>query len=157
VQFLHKNANGEVRFDEYFEYIESIRDKLSAEAHQFASNFEHYSLQGKASLHDACIQRIEIEESASGVRSEVRELGMRMQLLGPYHDRTLLISYDKVSMYAIGARCGVSQPVAHGDIFTHEVRISEDQQIVHEVFFTSGSTFCVTCRNIRFETSMLSV
>jgi hypothetical protein len=156
VRFLRQDATGALRFDEYFEHIESIRHQLSSEAYEFASNFEHYNLQSKSSLHDAWVQSVQIEESASGPRKEVRQLGVRISLLGSYHDRILLLTYDQVSAYAMSAQCGVTQAVAHGDILTHEVRKTDGQQVVHEILFASGSTFLVECRDLRFEVAMIS-
>jgi hypothetical protein len=156
VRFLKNDSNDGLRFDDYFQYVESVRHQLSPEAYSFASNFDHYDLQSKTSLHDSWVQSVHIEESASGSRNEARQLGIRVSLLGPYHDRVLMLFYDNVSEYAINAKCSVAQAVAHGDIFTHEVRMTDGQHVIHEILFASGSTFLVQCRDLRFEVAAIS-
>jgi hypothetical protein len=149
MQFLNPNEHGSIAFDSYFKYIESIREQLSPTAYSFASNFDHYSLNSHCSLHDAWLERTVIEEIASGQREETRSLGIKLAFLGPYHDRTLMLNYDRVSSYTMCMSGKASNTTAHGDVVVHEVRV-KDALIEHEILFASGATILIACKDLMF-------
>ena len=68
---------------------------------------------------------------------------------GQHHDRTIHISYERVSRYELRGQPGESRGVStfHGDIFTHEVRVTDAGHVVHEIAFVNGSVFSIECED----------
>ena len=67
---------GMVRWDAYFEYLKSVRTYFSPELYAYASNWEHYSLDSKDSLHDAWFL---------GIHFRYLKNELTLELLGPQH------------------------------------------------------------------------
>lgn len=150
MRFLSPGNGNTVVFDRYFEYIESIRDRLSVAAYQFASNYEHYDMQSNKSLHDAWIRSINIAEWPSGARGEERELGIHVSLLGPRHDCILDLRYQRVAGYTMSVTCKNVGSTAHGDLLMHEIGVTDDGLVTHELLFESGSVLNVRSGDLRF-------
>jgi hypothetical protein len=154
MRFLTPTEDGTINFDKYFEYIRSIRSKLSPSAYAFSSNYDHYSLDSRRSLHDAWVRSIDIQEIGSGDRQQIRGVGIRLSLLGPYHDHLLTISYEDVTTYSFSAGTA-SDPLknGHGDIHVHELLLLDTGYLQHELMFTARTSFMVVCRDLQFEAS----
>lgn len=78
---------GEITWDAYFEYLRSARGHFPAALYSYAIDWEHYSLDGKNSLHDAWLVSVQI-----GYRS--REI--TLEFLGARQDRKHLFTYGEV-------------------------------------------------------------
>jgi hypothetical protein len=157
LNLLKKNKDGEIDFDAYFEYIRSLRTTMSASAFAFASNFDHYRLDSRVSLHDAWVQSIHISEVALGERRQTRKLAIELHLLGPYHNSILRLSYSNVKSYAADVRAEDAGSIAHGDIAMHELTIDRETKVLrHEIQFASGSTLRIECGDLEFQELPLS-
>lgn len=113
----------------------------------FASDKGHFDLTARSSLHDAWLESLTVREEASGSRNEVRRLEVSICLLGPYHDRLIHLRYSGVERYLFDApnRTDVARfdHTAHGDLYTHEIRLVRDGLFVHEFVFERGGTLLV--------------
>lgn len=157
MKLLKKNRNGEIEFDAYFEYIRSLRGTLSASAFAFASNFNHYRMDSRVSLHDAWVQSLHVSEVAHGERRQIRKLAIELNLLGPYHNSVLRLTYSDVRGYAANVRAEDAGSVAHGDIAMHELTVDLETQVLsHEIQFASGSILQVDCGDLEFQELPLS-
>jgi hypothetical protein len=142
LKYIRTDSNG-THFDEYFEYIQSIRTRLPEHVYEFASNFDHYNLSSRLSLHDAWLSSIEVREPGKGERRENRNTEISLCLLGPHHDRRITLEYREVQAYTL-----LSQTVqaGHGDLLIHEVRISDSGFLVHEIQFVRGNVV-IECKD----------
>jgi len=157
VNLLRKNSAGEVEFDAYFEYIRSVRTRMSDKAYSFASNFDHYRLDSRVSLHDAWVQSFQVSEVALGERRQTRKLAIELTLLGPYHNSVLRLSYSDVRSYTTDVRVEDAGNIAHGDIAMHELIVDlETGNLRHEIQFATGSIFRIECGDIEFQELPLS-
>lgn len=129
--------------DNYFIYLEGVKEKFPVEVFEFAADSRNYDLTSHQSLHDAWLESLKISEPASGLRGEVREIQIDCQFLGPYHDSFINLRYSGVSSFSLltpGSVEGGASKIGHGDLLMHEITISEDQ-MSHELIFSRGSIF----------------
>jgi hypothetical protein len=144
------NAQTEgIDFTRYSAYVESIRDRLPPYVYSFASDPYYFDLTSHSSLHDAWLETCTVRESASGERQEIRQMEIAISLLGPFHDRRIHFYYTGVTRYsfAVPPRYGEQRykHTAHGDLFTHEIRLGHDGLFVHELLFERDATFLIEC------------
>ena len=104
------------------------------------------------SLHDAWLESLEILEPAEGKRHEQRSTRITLRLLGALHDRIHELTYVGVRRYRIDAPAGQR---GQGDLIVHEVRIEEDDLIVHELLFANGGTVEVGCADFFYTERLL--
>jgi len=144
-------VGGVTVFDEYFEYLESIKNSLPAHVYEFASDYGHYNLTDHSSLHDAWLNSLNIIEPSSGERNENRRIEIIANFLGPFHDREIVLRYLNVQSFNLQtpseSESSRKSQLGHGDLLIHEVRF-ENQLIVHELNFLRGSTFIIECKDL---------
>jgi hypothetical protein len=152
MKYIYDGKEGAIYFDRYASYLDSIRDQLPAHVYDFASNSNHFDLTSHSSLHDAWLESLCVVEPATGSRSEVRAIEIRLRLLGPFHDRYINLVYTGVSKYGLNAPSRPGEPrfthTAHGNLLTHEVRF-ENGALVHELLFERDAAFLIECSDIR--------
>ena len=134
----------------YFQYLAEVEKQLPLEVFAFASDPRNYDIESHQSLHDAWLECLSITEPAAGMRSEVRNIRIDCRFLGPYHDLDIHITYFDVAEYSLTNPAGFLTPptvaVGHGDLLMHEVRRDDGGgAIVHELLFSRGSVFKITC------------
>ena len=147
MEHLKRDASGGWQFDPYFAYLGTIQEQLSESAYAFASTWTHYSLDSPSSLHDAWLEELVVTEASSGARSEIRRTKLTLRFLGPQHDRHLVLHYSDVIDYRVDGK-GVSK--GHGDLIVHEVSVSPDGHVVHELLFDSETSMLIKCGDLRF-------
>src|SRR5882724_8551068 len=91
------------RWREYSEYIQSIEGKLPPHAFAYARSPWHSDYAHRMSPHDAWLERMSIEEPASGSRAEQRSIRITIELLGSYHDGRIRFVYPSVKSYTFYA------------------------------------------------------
>ena len=87
--------------------------------------------------HDAWVESITISELSSGKRHQVRDLEIRVRLLGAYHDGSIEFTYKRVLRYLIGAIA--EWPAGHGDWLEDDVDVKQDASLMHRVKLKNGS------------------
>jgi hypothetical protein len=155
------NAQTEgIDFTRYSLYVESIREKLPVHVYSFASNPEYFNLTSPSSLHDAWLESVTVQEAASGDRSQIRRMEIAISLLGPCHDRRIRLNYSGVTRYSLVAPPRYGEPryehTAHGDLFTHEIRLVSEKLLIHEILFERDATFLIECSDIRHSEEMFA-
>lgn len=137
----------------YARYVESVRDQLPSHVFAFASDSRYFDLSSPGSLHDAWLESLTVREVTTGERQEIRKMEVAISLLGPFHDRRIHLHYTGVTSYSFSAPPRYGEPryehTAHGDLFTHEVRLGRDGLLVHELLFERDATFLIECLDIR--------
>ena len=145
---ISKDETGAINFDNYFSYIESIKEKLPVSVYNYAISYEHYNLSSHASLHDAWLEHYEVREVASGSRNENRKIEVFVEFLGPFHDKRLKFHYKGVSQYS-GEATDCKKGM--GDLNYHEFSKNEDDSIKHKFYFISGSVISVSFTDFEYE------
>jgi hypothetical protein len=129
-------STGAVRWDAYFDYLKTVRAQFSPELYAYASDWKHYSLDSKDSLHDAWVL---------GINFPYRGKEVVLELLGPHRDRKHVLKYVGVSA------CVVNFDIEyrHGDrdVLAHEFRIEKDL-VVHEIALAGANSITVTSKDI---------
>lgn len=136
-------------FSNYNSYLESIRKDLPASAYDFAVASWHYNHDDHQCPHDSWLESLAISEPSSGSRHEKRRIAIEIRLLGAYHDGYLELSYPDVKFYSLFARPNSSKK-EHGDWLVDEIRLSDENLVLHEILFSSGSRWIIESDNILF-------
>jgi hypothetical protein len=135
-------------FAEYRGYIESVRSKLPVSAYKFAVADWHYDATDHRCLHDSWVESLQIREPSTGNRHHVRETEITVRLLGAYHDGSLELSYSGVCSYSLSGKIPAQPKTGHGDWLTDEIRLSDEDFVLHEIVFSSGSHWLIECLDI---------
>lgn len=159
MEYIINSETEGIDWTRYSRYVESVRGRLPPHVLAFASDSRHFDLSSHSSLHDAWLESFTVRECASGTRREQRRMEIAISLLGPFHDRRIHLSYTGVARYTCSAppRYGELRyaHVAHGDLFTHEIRLGHDGLLVHELLFERDATFLIECADIRHSEEMI--
>lgn len=142
------------RFDAYRDYLLSIRERLPSSAYEFATAEWHYDPQASQCPHDAWVNKLIIVEPASGDRQENRSIEILVELLGPYHDGHIHLTYKNVRSYSLETPPEFKLPplnVGHGDWLTDEIRLSDRDLVLHEIEFSRGSRWLIEAEDIVYE------
>ena len=158
MEYIHQKP-GEIDFLKYEKYIHSIRARLPEHLYAFASNPDHFNLEAHSSLHDAWLESLVVNEVATGERNQIRQLEIKICLLGPFHDRRINLHYTGVEQYSFNTPPVYGHPrykhTAHGDLFTHEIRLGQNGLFIHELLFERNAVFLVECADIRHSEKLL--
>lgn len=143
LDIMHKS------FDLYIEYLQKNKDRFPASVFNFATDIERHNLDSPHSLHDAWMESFAVKEKRQEERSLDASLAIELVLLGPMHDRDIILRYEGVVSYQIE---GNKNPynwsdTFHGDVSRHEVSISERGLICHEIEFASLSRIVIVCEH----------
>lgn len=136
--WLKNDKNGVVNFDQYFNYIESVKESLPLRVYGFASNWDMYSLESPSSLHDSWMESFYIKEDGKGNRKQVRECTAKLALLGAFHDRRIILEYSEVQSYTVHSIELTNGFRGHADLALHELRAGDDGSVEHEIRFSNG-------------------
>ena len=129
----NKAYEGE-RFENYLEYLTSIKEKLSNDIFEFVSDASRHDL-GERSLHDSWLKFLECVNNFKTRTAEITII-----LLGSYHDREFYLHFEKVSQYKIFQQL----PDMFRDLITYEIGIEEDckgeEKLVFRAEFSGENT-----------------
>jgi hypothetical protein len=143
------------RLKVYAEYLEKVKGGLPESAFKFASAPWHYQLQDHHCPHDGWVEHLKIWESASGDRKQHRQTQIEVHLLGAFHDAYLELNYKDVRSYTLSAESNekqhADQAARHGDWLIDEVRLSEDNLVLHEILFRNRSRWLIEASDVLWE------
>jgi hypothetical protein len=135
---------GVVSWEAYFEYLSSARSDFPAELYAYVANRDHYSLEGRNSLHDSCL---------IGVQLGYRAQDVVLAFLSAWHDRKHVLTYVGVESYTLNIE--VNYTAGDRDLLAHEFRM-EDGLVTHEIAFRTGRMIRITSRDVIPATEVLS-
>ena len=142
----------EALFERYYEYLESVKERMPREAYSFAAADWHYDHDDPRCPHDAWVETLVVAEVASGTRAEIRDLEIRVRLLGAWHDGHIDLTYTKVQSYLFDTPRNLEYPMrsskGHEDWIFDEMRLSDLGNVVHEVQFSGGSSWLIECEDL---------
>ena len=112
--------------------------------YSYAIDWEHYSLGGKNSLHDAWLVSVQVGYSN-------REI--TLEFLGARQDRRHIFTYAGVEQYRINLE--VTREGSDRDVLAHEFTM-DDGRLVHESVFSGERAITVSATTIVPRTEALS-
>lgn len=140
------------RYEEYANYLKSIGDKMPPSAREFALAAWRLDFTDHRCPHDSWVEHLNIFETADGDRKQYRLSQIEIKLLGAYQDGHLILKYINVSGYSlINSNTGKS----HGDWLYDEVRLSENNLVLHEIEFRTHTSWLIECEDIEFDWTLL--
>jgi hypothetical protein len=117
-------------FRRYAEYLATNRDRFPPSAYALATSDWYYTAEDSRAPHDAWLEKVTIEEPATGERHEVRTTAIKVSLLGAQHDGRLELYYPRVFRYRLELQDGAS---GHHDWRYDEFRLTDDGHLIHEI------------------------
>ncbi len=133
------------QFNKYFQYLESVRERLPTSAYTFAIAQWHYNFSDSRCPHDAWLENVTIDVLSTGRRSEGRACDIHVRLLGAYHDGYIELHYKNVLNYSLG----------HVQEWQYdEIRLEESDEgdyVIHEIRFDAESRWIIRCEDISYQ------
>lgn len=145
----------------YYDYLESIKDQVPQHVYEFAVADWHYDARDHRTLHDCWLNNINILESPSNIKQGSRNLSIKIELLGAYHDRIITLLYDGVRSYELdgcfksGTFYRSDHIEGHGDWLIDEVTLSDKKHILHEIVFRWGARWFIEANNLIYAEALI--
>ncbi|WGO96662.1 hypothetical protein QFX18_11455 [Saccharophagus degradans] len=138
-------------FSAYIKYMEEHKDDFPVHVYEFAVDVNRHNLDSPHSLHDAWLTSITVKENRNGTRPFCPDPTIEVVLLGQNHDRDITLIYSGVESYNIrGAGNAYNRADSfQGDIERHEVRLTREKFLIHEIAFSSKSNISVVCKDLQ--------
>ncbi|TXH68978.1 MAG: hypothetical protein E6Q83_11715 [Thiothrix sp.] len=131
--------------ESYREYLIKNREKFPENAYSFAAASWRGDYNDPRELHDSWLESINIIESQDKTTSII------IKLLNSYHDRYILIEYLDVKKYFL-----TNDHVSHGDLLRNEIRLSENNNVIHEIEWGMDSRYVIECGDILYKNIMIN-
>lgn len=126
----------------YLQYLKSIAPSLPPGAREFALAKWHYDHDDHRCPHDAWVEKLTLEETATGDRHQVRRVQASVLLLGAFHDGFLSIEYLGVRDFSCHLSI-VVRDTGFGDWLVDEISVGEEGFVIHEVRFSTGASYLI--------------
>ena len=136
-------------FARYREYLQSNQSRFPKEAYELATSDWYYEFSDHRAPHDAWLESFEITEPSKGERQEIREVAMRIRLLGAYHDGYIEMHYPIVHEYQVIAG---TLGQGHGDWRYDQFRLDEKGRLIHEIewaSFGASNTWVIVASDVQ--------
>jgi hypothetical protein len=130
----------------YRAYLESVRSQLPQSAYEFATASWHYNFEDHRSPHDGWLEEVVIREPALGERKENRSLEIVARLSAAYRDGLIELQYFDVRRYSLAS--GVTHGKGRGDWLYDEIRLSEQERVLHEIEWSTGGLWMIECGDV---------
>jgi hypothetical protein len=144
------NEDGAWKLTEYFNYLDTIKGLLSDNIAGLVCDHKRYDLSSAESLHDAWLVNYSVDELHDEGNVRSRFCKITVKLLGPFHDREFILTYDNVVSYNVSESGDSNLEKGHGDLIVHELRLSEAGNYTHELLFSSGLVINIESKSIKF-------
>jgi hypothetical protein len=151
-----RDEDAAAAFKKYRKYLMSVGDRFPPNAFELATSDWWFNFNDHKCPHDAWLEEAVIDEPSTGERYEIRHTGLRLTLLGAYHDLRIMITYKGVIGLSIDAS-GLNE--GHGDWRYDEFRMTDEGLLVHEIEWsrhTTHSTWIITAEDIEYRSEPVS-
>lgn len=138
-------------FDDYFHYLEEMRDSFPQNALAFASAKWHWDGADPRCPHDAWLEKVEIREIETEPGSSKRDLIIEARFLGAYHDGYFTLTYHDVKYYSLDkvqAEFSYNRGNGNGDWLLDEVYLDEKGLVFHDIEFANNCRWTIHCRDL---------
>lgn len=146
-----KNSHQDIKdkYGRYMEYLSSNAHRFPKRTYEFAAAEWHYNPSDHRCPHDSWLEAMRICETSVRESEKIREIEMRISLLGAYHDGHLEITYHSVKGYKLDLLPDNGFPSkSHGDWLVDEVRLSATDSVIHEIKFWRDASWQIECGDI---------
>jgi hypothetical protein len=138
----------------YEDYLESIKSNLPPSVYTFATEPWHYNTSDPKCPHDAWLDDLIIHENAEGNRKQHRSIEIIIRLLGAYHDGNIELIYKNVKSYSLTNSFDTGKfrfGNGHGDWLYDEIRLSENNLVLHEIEWWLSASWLIECEDIIYK------
>jgi WD40 repeat protein len=130
----------ESRFSDYYEYVESIKSRLTDSTYAFAS-VSRYP-EDVLTIHGAWLESLSLDVIASGRRLEDRASDISVRLLGAFHDGYIELRYVNATSFSF-------VPVQEWQY--DEIHLTKEGRVIHTIRFDENSHWIIECDSISHE------
>lgn len=156
MKFLNYDSNTELSvikkiFADYRQYLLDNKTSFPPDAFDFAFSDWHYNFSDHRCPHDSWVNSLQVLEVVKNSSRKDRELGIRVNLLGAYHDGEIEITYQSIKGYSFNLIPDDTKWRRHGDWLIDEIYLSEKGWLVHEIKFWLFGEWRIECEDIKYE------
>lgn len=141
------SADG-MSYQDYLTYLESCKDKLPVAAYDYAKASWHYDMTDPRCIHDAWLLSFAIKEaSLERPERQPERFDIEISLLSAFEDRVLKFAYEDVVQYRLETPAQIH---AHSEVYFDEIRLSAQENVVHEILFMSNVRWVIEAKSFIF-------
>ena len=151
-RYLEDEGEAQRLWELYHRYIRDNKATFPPGAFALATSDWYYGFDDHRAPHDAWLELATFEEVATGERNEVRQLSLKLRLLGAYHDKWIEFYYPKVFSYTMSSEACA---LGHDDWLYDEFRLSPEGHLLHEIEWagkgnSNGSRWLIEASDVQF-------
>lgn len=145
--------NFKAKWNEYREYLKSLKGKIPNSAYKFATAEWHYKTDDARCPHDAWLEDFKMDEVANkDGKFELKSTDVYLKLLGAYHNGHLELRYKNLQEYVFKTYKDFFSPeklngFLHHDWLRDEIRLSENGFVIHEIEWFNAH-WIIECEDI---------
>ncbi len=138
------------RYEQYKEYLESIREKLPKSAYEFATANWHYG-EDPRNPHDHVVQSFDLLQTKAVWQGTHQEpwLDIRIVVNTDYECGWLRLAYKRVHTLSLATSEAIS-PIGTTGWRVDEIELSESGFVVHLISFDCDVNWRIECEDIDF-------
>jgi hypothetical protein len=125
-----RNTNVKIAFDNYKIYLKEHKNNFPPSALELAESEWYFDPSDHRCPHDGWLEDIVISELSSGERNEIRNVSIRIKILGAYHDGFIEFYYKQVFAYHFDIS---NINTGHRDWQYDEFRLAGCDRLHHEI------------------------
>ena len=131
-------------FENYKNYLKSIKDKIPQSAYEFATADWHFNTRDARCPHDAWLEEFKFGEVQNSENFELYPIEIYIKLLGAYHNGYIEFRYKNIHSYSFKSKRSFrlseyKGEYFHGDWIRDEIRLSENDFVIHEIEWENGN------------------
>lgn len=117
-------------FQRYRAYLNQRSSHFPISAYELATSEWYFNFSDHKCPHDAWLKDLNISETSERTDQRDRNVSLRIQLLGAYHDGVIELFYPTVYSYQLSAH---DSKQGHHDWGYDEFRLSDSGTVIHEI------------------------
>jgi len=141
-------------FGRYRDYLQNAASRFPPSAFGLATSDWYFNFSNHRCPHDAWLEVAELCEHSFGSRHQIRGVHLKVRLLGAYHDGFIELRYPRVISYAFR---GGSVDRGHNDWRYDELRLSDADNLIHEIEWADGAHWLIEASDVEFNWLPLGV
>jgi hypothetical protein len=146
--FIKELSAESMSLQEYLTYVESCQEKLPVAAYDYAKASWHYDMTDPRCIHDAWLLSFTIKEaSLERPERDPERFEMEISFLSAFENRVLNFAYKDVIQYRLETPAQIH---AHSEVYFDEIRLSAQDNVVHEILFMSNVRWVIEARDFVF-------
>lgn len=144
------------KWDEYFDYLKSVKNKIPKSVYAFATADWHYNAFDARCPHDAWLDECKFNEvSKVNDKFALKPVEIYLKLLGAYHNGYIELRYKNIHEYKFESKrnfllANLKSGYHHQDWLRDEIRLSENDFIIHEIEWFNAN-WIIECKDIEYK------